>query len=676
MASGFWKFGGFKLLDPAEILDAARRNGTTTEFWGRVNSFRCPRGREPGVGYLLMRGKDLSRTVTNTNEGTKTINGQLNTNVSQKLEYFENGSSTAKLTIPRLYVTRALRMTRRSREDDEDGAYLVEVMDIRRLLQMSAHASGTLFLSNFNTWNNYTNSYTPELSWQQLIDILWSELRAPSPLNSAPSLPYTPAGAPQETIIYGGTIWDNIFRVLDMLACTLVYNPISDAFSIVEIGASQPGLTSTMEDLKDKLVFDYDPICPVGSNVPGGVTIYNPHRYKNNSQSFSRSLTGAWVSTPVVTPPSGANFNRRIPFYDTSRATLSETLLIENSTELSDRHSEIAPRILSAAESVNQRIRKHYGGIVTDILPGSEITEVAWRDYGDGSGPQTEIVQGPRTETKPAVYEVASCFGPPDNSPHLNHLDTPLVEQVIVDFTDDPLQLYIEPTVKGSGSAGFQATKFYIAPGRLVTVNMAALNSPGGSFIRNTNTQVWIMCDQHTFLFLRANEPSLLSTDNMESRLFNAVRLGLYDPDPGGEDSDQRPLYAIGDFPKAIPGVYNSGSVEAYYLKLSSPTQTATGITLPRLFVWDPNMQDGTKVLCHWLDSGVWLPVPVVTPVDRVIAILPNDATPGTGTMTIDGLTVSRSLITETIPAGTRVLIERVGTAWFLTAPTNGPFPS
>jgi hypothetical protein len=453
MASGLWKFGGFKLLDPAEILDAARRNGTTTEFWGRVNSFRCPRGREPGVGYLLMRGKDLSRTVTNTNEGTKTINGQLNTNVSQKLEYFENGSSTAKLTLPRLYVTRALRMTRRPKEDDEDGAYLVEIMDIRRLLQMSAHAN-VATLSPINTWSNYTNSHTSAVSWQQLITSLWSELGAPAPLNSAPSLPYTPAGVPQETIIYGGTIWDNIFRVLDLLACTLVYNPISDAFSIVEIGASQSGLTSTMEDLKGKLVFDYDPICPVVSNVPGGVTIYNPHRYKNNSQSVSISVTGASVSTPVVTPPSGSNFTRRIPFYDTSRATLSETLFIENVTELASRRSEIAPRILSAAESVNQRIRKHYGGIVTNIVPGSEITEVAWRDYGDGSGPQTEIIQGPRTETKPAVYEVASCFGAPDNSPHLNHLDTPLVEQVIVDFTDSPLQLYIEPTVKGSGGAG------------------------------------------------------------------------------------------------------------------------------------------------------------------------------------------------------------------------------
>src|SRR5690606_32504154 len=97
------------------------------------------------------------------------------------------------------------------------------------------------------------------------------------------------------------------------------------------------------------------------------------------------------------------------------------------------------------------------------------------------------------------------------------------------------------------------------------------------------------------------------------------------------------------------PGIYNSGEVEAYYLKLSSPEQTATGITLPRLFVWDVNIQDGTKVLCHWLDSGVWLPVPIVAaPPDRVVETLESYVFPGIGTVTIGGRTVNKSLVTET----------------------------
>lgn len=666
MASGFWKFGGFKLLDPAEILDAARRNGTTTEFWGRVNSFRCPRGREPGVGYLLMRGKDLSRTVNDASESAnrKLINGQLNLNTSQKLEYFENGSSTAKLTIQKLYVTRALRMTRRPREDDEDGAYLVEVMDKRRILRMSVGISAA-FPQSETQINSVGQQTAPRFSttWQQAINTLWQKL--PSSLRgTTPTLPYTPVGYPEELIHTSEPYWDFIHDLLEKIACTTVYDPIADTFRIVLIGDTQSGLDESLEGYAKRLIFDYDPISPENTNLPYRYNVFFPVRFAYQQFVNTNYMPVQHVSKLRTGGSSGSTLDTSVAIDDLTRSFIKSygaesSFPLSNgtgdSTDPVTRANEIAARIEAASASLNNRMRRHYGGIITDILPGEQITEVAWRDYGDGSGPQTEILRTPLTETKPAGEQVAaSAFRRPDNSPHLPWVPSPIA---IVTVSG-------EPDENG------------LCTGGVVTVDPDNITSytsfPGIS-------PVWVRLPNRDNSGTSLEWGPLVAGGPVMAKF-----IGYYDPDPGGDDSDERPLYAVADFPKTFLGKVidaDAGEIEIYQLNQTTGVITSTSVTTNGVTGLNGDLgstlhySDGDVVVVQNVHGNRWF-VTAVLGVNNFVGTLEEEAQVGSNLVDVDvsgegTIEAKTDLLIGPLPQGTTVKIERIAGDWYITSPTQ-----
>src|SRR5581483_3126753 len=52
-------FGGKPCILPNTIMDACRQQGLPTDWFGKPNSYRCPRGTQYGEAWLLMRKGDI-----------------------------------------------------------------------------------------------------------------------------------------------------------------------------------------------------------------------------------------------------------------------------------------------------------------------------------------------------------------------------------------------------------------------------------------------------------------------------------------------------------------------------------------------------------------------------------------------------------------------------------------
>ena len=220
------------LLDPGKL---AQQPSVNPDFIGLANSYRCPRGMHPGEAWLLLLGSDVATIGNNPVQlGAVSPAGGLS---------FSGW----------LFLHKANCMSPGGIANDPNAAFLCQFFDCRHILRMAATVGIGDSTTNANTYNvrlpepsdpttlptppffpNTTNSGAA-WTWQTMLQDLWNQIASipfQTSYSTAPSIPYTPNGVPENFRFIGMSVWDAIAIVLDRLDCELIYAPDADSFML------------------------------------------------------------------------------------------------------------------------------------------------------------------------------------------------------------------------------------------------------------------------------------------------------------------------------------------------------------------------------------------------------------------------------------------------------------
>ena len=397
-------FNGIRCLNPAVLLTEAERHGYSTGHWyGKVNSWVNPAGKVPGYGYILLSRKDL--------DGIADLNGYFPL-------AFKWGIATA--TLARCYIAEAKALycsvnpgsTSATQTVKDNTAYLVKLTDSRRILSLASIAkaynvrqqpSTTVWATALTAGQCHTETLNAGFlwTWQTMLDSIWGLLPS-GPAGSSPTLPggYSPHASPENFTFYGLSAWDAYHVVLDRLSLTLSYNPLTNAFTLVKLGAAQLSTAGASLDSALSTIFPYllasqFPIKPASTNIPATIRVYFPRVDKQYGTEKETARTGNWRVNPLtsvdtVTGVTGAVANTVLHVWDDLPGLSDLTGTLLNAAALDARAAEVAANILARLQQSGDRQLSRYRGIHTSIMPGSEIREVVWADYGDAGGMFTE----------------------------------------------------------------------------------------------------------------------------------------------------------------------------------------------------------------------------------------------------------------------------------------------
>ena len=408
-------FGGKSVVDPGDInlLRAVKENGLPGEFVNRANRFEFSRGFEPGIGWLLMKRQDIDA---------------LDFDAFHELKWTDEVHDTT-LSLPSMCIARAVCQVLAVPGSNDDAVYLVQVFDKRRVLMRSSiNAQYNVRIPAPPDISPETEKYYNDSlnggalwTWQTLFTNMWSNLDATT-AGTAPTLPYTPTGAPEDYRFIGVSAWQAIDVFLRSIGCEIVYNPVDDEFSVVRLGTTQSGLSDAMgalfTQLADRrLMYDYDPLEDMHlANMPETVRVFFHRNELYYGIEKDTPDADNWEMTPVHTVDYATGIAGGVgvlPVWADLPALFDDTGAVDNSAACTSRANEIGLNIVNKLTVSDERVAKRYAGIVTSIIPGSEIRTVVWRDFSrDGGSGQgglvTEIFGGPDDKS----LEMVGMFGP------------------------------------------------------------------------------------------------------------------------------------------------------------------------------------------------------------------------------------------------------------------------
>lgn len=396
---------GKNCLDPGTLAEQIDEHNLPNDFWYRANSYECPRGPDPGRAWFLITRKDLDA---------------IDKNLFVPAIFRSNQGN---VTIAKLLFFKATCMSAGISPTDQAAAYLAEFVDPRHVLAMSTIGSGTAGAGQYNCrlgaveGATSTDLYFSESlnsgslwTWAGLIADLWAKLPS-GPAGSAPTLPYTPDGSPEGFRFVGVSAWQALHEVLEKISCTTKYNPITNLFSIIKLGSTQSSLTSTLDGLAERLLYSFWPVEGNAARVPETIRVFF-HRYDEHfAVTIDTPRTGSASMQPAysvdkASGSSGAIAGTILSLWDDLPAIYDKTATLTNSSALSARATEVAANLVLSMTTGDARMKRKFSGIVDTVLPGEEITKTIWRDYGEGEGVVTEVMN-----YKPAA-DVPSWLGP------------------------------------------------------------------------------------------------------------------------------------------------------------------------------------------------------------------------------------------------------------------------
>lgn len=374
--------GGQKCLDPGPLREAAERLGIPADFWGRASSISCPVGMEPGSAWFLV---------------SRTIGDGLAANDYHELKWVHESGTT---TWQKYVLHRAVLV---GLDGDGNAPYLVEFRDKRQVLKLGSVnrtynvRRQTRGYDTATTDLYYTDSRASgptDYTWQTMFDDLWSNL--PSGIRgTAPTLPYSPTGDPENFRFYGSA-WEAIGQVLEVVQSVLCYDPVADAFTVKRIGEEQSGLTAARSALSSRRMLTYGPRQDLNRAVaPATIRFFFPKRLECDHLQVETDagthLVAQFHTIDKTTSLTGAETGTVMAYHCRHVAEVdSDGSTINNSSTLDTLAGELRDKIVDRINRGTERGRDWFKGIVTTATPGSELSEIVWRDYGDRNGCVTE----------------------------------------------------------------------------------------------------------------------------------------------------------------------------------------------------------------------------------------------------------------------------------------------
>ncbi len=382
-----------------QAFRAVLEQSTPVDFWQRANSYSCQTGPEPGVAWLLMLRRDLD---------------QLDPAAFHELKWVD-GNRT--LRIPSLLIVKSDTINL-AVAGDKKAARLVEFRDRRHLFRMSSiNKQYNVRIPAPSTTSGTTRYYPESLlsgalwTWQDILDDLFDQLPDPGAEQTGignPVVSFTPDEPPEGFRFIGENAWDSLHVVLEKIHGTTAYDPVLDLVGpYIDTTAIQAGLANALNGLSNRLMYDYDADDPARdytlAKFPQTVRVFFNRRELYHGIEKDTVQTGNWEMAPVVskdfaTGISGVHSGSVLRVWDDLLAEFDSDGVNFNSTDLQLRADAVGGNIKNTLTF--ERMRRMYSGLVFDIpftnvispiLPGSEMSEIRWRDYGDETGLVTEI---------------------------------------------------------------------------------------------------------------------------------------------------------------------------------------------------------------------------------------------------------------------------------------------
>lgn len=367
-------FAGKACYDPSDLLRECQQRGWPVDWYGRANVYRCPLGREPGRGGLLMRRGDLDL---------------IDFGADHTLEIGDNQGGASKVSLKKLTILKTTCLTPGA-VDSKNATYLVDVVDRRyHLARVPCDVAYNLRAADGASYRTATLNAGIAWTWTQLVTDLWSTCGG---LGTFPGMPFTPAGTPGGFDFFGGFAWDALCRVLDRLACAPDYDPVADAFTVVRLGSADTTATAGIASMDAMLTAEWDtyPMISLRAERPEKVRVlYRRYPVPTGGET-------PWYSVDVtLAAATGVVAGSYVQVVDDEIA-LGATGTPSNSAALGTRASERAADWLRKYQGYDRRYVRVYGGISPDAATkvlGSTMAAVNWEDRGQGA--RTELVSGP-----------------------------------------------------------------------------------------------------------------------------------------------------------------------------------------------------------------------------------------------------------------------------------------
>lgn len=379
--SRYLTIDGLNCLDPGRLIEHAEANGTQTEFWGRANSITSGIGPEPGVAWILVPRLTYDE-LEDTTDQTHTI------------RWFDDSTTT---TFAEWVIVSA---TAQAADGDSKAPYLVELRDARHRLKNSGlitaryNVSEAMPAGTDADWRrNDTTTLNggSEWTWQQMFDAVWAGLPSGA-AGAAPTLPWTPSHNPRSWRFDQVSAYDAINQILAACQSALTCNPLTGAMGVVALGTAQAGIAAAQVALRSKLILDWQPLTDTPrADLPATIRVVfrSRHRSPNTIEQLDMSHKSAEYNDEA-TGFVGVEASRVRPVHTDLFAEMDDNNARLNTTDLNTTSAAIAARCVLRYDVSGNAARAEYSGITTTILPGTQIHQVRWRDYGDDDGTRTE----------------------------------------------------------------------------------------------------------------------------------------------------------------------------------------------------------------------------------------------------------------------------------------------
>lgn len=452
-------FGGYACVDPWHFRED---QNASRVFLNKANSFRCPVGRSHGQAFLLMKGdkvEELSATV-----GTP-LPLSFHIATTGKDSVKEN-KRVSELEFPGLYFRRAICISPGLKR--EDNYFLVEAVDRRFYFERWSSMNkcyNVISPTNSNesgplTTNCYEDSLkeipgegeedpsTFELwTWETMIQDIWDKVVVGLELNFEDTLTfdvadqYLPVQKPVNYLFQGVSAWSALHQVIDELGLVFVYNPVKDTYSI-----ERPGKKQDWEDNVDAnaRIFAYDFIENPNNLIPEKFHVHVKRTWDHTGcepdTGIQAGVDKSWVVNAVyselITVADHYGDSEGDETLEPIEGSIEPLWLnihtIQGANSTSGEPTDVASKAAAAIRNIvikrlaSQPNKVVYQGLFlgkepktgkpsAQVLPGTKIQCMVWRDYGEGLGICTEVMKsiGPMPTLEEPLSTATSQGGSP-----------------------------------------------------------------------------------------------------------------------------------------------------------------------------------------------------------------------------------------------------------------------